>query len=83
MLGSRSLVVRGALPWSQLHSLLATNSPGSSPLGRAHPLIPSMEHPWAHGQARLPAQLGPALELVPLRFCGVLPWRLGTPQLRL
>lgn len=32
---------------------------------------------------RLPEQLGPALELVPLRFGSALPWRPGTPQLRM
>lgn len=33
--------------------------------------------------AGAPEQLGPVLELVPLRFCGDLPWRPRTPQLRL
>lgn len=31
----------------------------------------------------LPEQLGPVLELVLLRFCSILPWRPGMPQLRL
>lgn len=31
----------------------------------------------------LPEQLDPALGLVLLRFCSVLPWRPGAPQLRL
>lgn len=58
--------------------------PGRSPLGRAHPSPPTVEHRWGRtARPGLPAQLGPVLELVPLRFCGVLPWRLGTPQLRL
>lgn len=64
--------------------LLATNTQ-EAPLWAVptpHPL------PWSTRWGRtarpgLPAQLGPVLELVPLRFCGVLPWRLETPQLRL
>lgn len=66
--------------------------PGSSSLGSVPPSRPSLgvDATFRGPQARaartgrgLPAQLGPVLEPVPLRFGGILPWRPGTPQLRL
>lgn len=43
--------------------------------------VPQVRAAWT-GQG-LPEQLGPVLEPVLLRFCSILPWRPGTPQLRL
>ena len=64
-----------------------SSSPGSAPPSRPSVVLDakSRAHPGTGSTDRpgVPEQLGPALELVLFRFCGVLPWRPGTPQLRL